>query len=116
MREIILAFILLLLLACFMFFEELLMPMGTHIMLSLALILFFFFFTIFIWKENGRDERENLHTLHAGRISFLAGSLILVLGIIMQSFEHAIDPWLIYALSGMVLSKLIMHLYQTYKK
>lgn len=116
MKEIILALIMLALLGCFMFFEELLMPMETTIILSLGLILSFFLFTIFIWKEKGRDERETLHTLFAGRISFLAGSLVLVIGIVKQSLDHNIDPWLIYALSGMVLTKLLTHIYQTYKK
>lgn len=116
MKEVILTLILLGLLACFMFFEELLMPMQTNVMLSLALIITFFLFTAFIWKEKGHDEREHLHTLTAGRVSFLIGSGILVTAIVVQSFQHNIDPWLIYALSGMVLSKLLTHLYQEYKK
>ncbi len=116
MKEILLAVIMLGLLACFIVFEELLMPMGTHIFLSLALILTFVLFSIFIWKEKGRDEREVLHSLNAGRISFFTGSLILIAGIVTQSFMGKIDPWLIYGLSGMVLSKLAMHLYLSYKK
>jgi hypothetical protein len=116
MKELFLAVILLLLLSSFVLFEELLMPMETTIILSLGLILSFFFYTIFIWKEKGRDEREILHALHAGRVSFLTGSFILVLGIVVQAFNHSIDPWLIYALSGIVFSKLMMLLYQNYKK
>ena len=115
MAEIILSIIILGLLGVFMNFEPLLMPMSMVTTFSLALIISFFFFMTIVWREKAHDERENLHKLFAGRISFLVGSVILVLGIIVQAYHHNVDPWLIYTLGGMILSKLFIHLYQRYK-
>lgn len=117
MNEIILTVMMLVASSAFLLCGKLFAPtMETHLLLSFILIITFFFFTTFIWKEKGKDERENLHILNAGRISFLTGALILVIGIIYESLIFAIDPWLIFALIGMILAKLIAHLYQSRRK
>lgn len=81
------------------------MPGSLEMMVLLGLILVFAIFTSFLWREKAQDERENLHRLIAGRLAFLAGSAILVLGIVIQGFRHQNDQWLILALAGMVLAK-----------
>lgn len=69
-------------------------------------------FAIFVLREKAQDERELSHRMLAGRVAFLTGSTILTLGIIAQSLEGGgVDPWLVYALIGMVLSKLISRVY-----
>ena len=83
------------------------MPTTMLMMAVAAFALIFFFFAGFVWKESSRDEREALHKFVAGRTAFLAGVGTLTLGIIIESFAHAIDPWLVAALTVMVVAKLI---------
>jgi cobalamin synthase len=80
--------------------------------LTLMLIMFFALaviaFAIFLWREQPQDEREALHILMAGRISYLIGGGVLVLAIIVQVFQHHLDQWLAIVLAAMVLTKLIV--------
>lgn len=69
----------------------------------------------FIWKEKPQDERESLHRLLAGRIAFLTGAAILLLGITIQGIRHNLDPWLVIALGGMVIAKLAARAYSRTK-
>jgi uncharacterized membrane protein len=65
-------------------------------------------FAIFIWREKPHDEREALHGLMAGRISYLIGGSVLVLAIIVESVQHRLDHWLAITLGAMVVTKLIV--------
>lgn len=95
--------------------EWLLMPKNSDMMLVLAVVVSFLVFSATIWKEKASDERENFHRLNAGRISFLVGSVVLVLGIAFQAMSHNVDPWLIYALIAMVASKLISRIFSEWR-
>jgi hypothetical protein len=75
-------------------------------MLAITLALFGIFAS-FILRERSVDEREDQHKSLAGRNAFLAGSGILTLGIVIQGYTHAVDPWLVFTLIGMVAVKLI---------
>ncbi len=75
-------------------------------MLVGALVLFGIFAS-FILRERTADERDNQHKTLAGRNAFLAGSGILMLGIVIQGYTHSVDPWLVIALIGMVVVKII---------
>lgn len=94
---------------------DLLMSSSMEKMLIIGLISSFLLFVATLWNEKARDEREHIHRALAGRISFLVGTSILFLGILIQSFHHNVDPWLIYALSGMVISKIVSRLYSNNK-
>lgn len=83
----------------------------TMMMVQLALVVVFALFVGFVWKERGRDERELLHRALAGRVSFLAGSTVLVIGIVVQGLMYHVDPWLVSALAVMVLAKLAVVIY-----
>jgi len=107
LKETAIALILIILLVLFLNPFNFLMPPRYLSMLIIFLIAVFGIFSAVIWKEHARDEREQLHRMLAGRYAFLTGSSILVVGIIVQSLEHAIDRWLIFALVGMILVKLI---------
>ena len=74
-------------------------------MLAIALALFGIFAS-FILREGSVDEREDQHKSFAGRNAFLAGSGILTLGIVVQGYAHAVDPWLVIALIVMVVTKI----------
>ncbi len=111
LNEMVIATILIVLVLLFLNPFDLLMPPPILSMLNLFLIAVFGIFAAIIWKEKPRDEREGLHRMIAGRFAFLIGSGILVLGIMMQSIDNAVDPWLVYALVGMILAKIFGLLY-----
>ena len=87
--------------------------MPTNLLMAVVAVfaIIFFFFAGFVWKESSGDEREDLHKLVAGRTAFLVGTGVLTLGIIVQSFTHTIDPWLVAALTLMVIGKIVAHAY-----
>ncbi|MFZ2149841.1 MAG: hypothetical protein WAV15_01645 [Minisyncoccia bacterium] len=75
------------------------------IMLAFALVLFGIFAN-FILREKIFDERDSLHRSLAGRNAFLAGSTILMLGIVTQGYSHSVDPWLVIALIVIIIVKI----------
>ncbi len=92
------------------------MPQNMQSMLILIIIIAFLTFATYLFKEKSSDEREAMHVLTAGRISYLVGAGILTLGIIVQALRHAIDQWIVIALCGMVFSKLISRIYSQKKR
>lgn len=113
--EIIIGIIILAILGIFLNPTRLLMPDSVNMMLILALILGFLGFIGLVWREQANDEREAVHMQKAGRISFFVGATILVVGIVIQALHHDVDPWLLYALSGMVLTKLISRAFHSFR-
>ena len=91
------------------------MPNALLLMMVCGLVLVFTIFAVFIWRENARDEREGLHKMMAGRIAFLAGTASLVIGIIVQSFRHELDFWLVLTLGIMILAKITGLIYSRAK-
>ena len=90
----------------------LLMPGEMAMTVMLLLVLLFVIYTVFFWKERVQDEREEMHRLLVGRLAWLSGSSILILGIVWQGFIiHKVDPWLVLALSVMVLTKMLGRIY-----
>lgn len=87
------------------------MPQSVQSMLILGLIISFLTFSALVLKEHTTDERESLHRLVSGRISYLVGVGTLTIGIIVQALMHEIDKWLVIALCAMVLSKLLSRIY-----
>lgn len=94
---------------------HLLMPDSVSTLLMLALIVAFLLFLAIIWRENAKDERESHHIHKSGRIAYFIGTTILVIGIIAQATRHDIDPWLLLALAGMVITKLASRIYQNFR-
>ena len=91
-----------LLLNPFHFWMPDIMVMG---MLAVALVIFGIF-TSFVLREKVFDERDSFHRTLAGRNAFLAGSAILMLGIIVQGYYHSVDSWLVIALTAMITVKI----------
>ncbi|MBI5044554.1 MAG: hypothetical protein HZC02_01380 [Candidatus Levybacteria bacterium] len=91
------------------------MPESMVSMLIVGLIVSFLTFSAFLFREKSSDERETIHILTAGRISYLVGVGILITGIILQALKHEIDPWLVIALCAMVFSKLLSRMYSYFK-
>jgi hypothetical protein len=91
------------------------MPTMVHTMMLIIVFIVFGLFAAFILREKVQDERESAHRMNAGRLAFLSGSAILVIGIIFQDVKGTVDGWLIAALVVMVLTKIIARLYSDYR-
>src|SRR3989344_3467470 len=84
---------------------EFLMTTPVQTMTIAAILIIFVSFCVFVWKEKSKDEREQLHKQIASRFAYLSGASILLVGVIIESFNHNLDPWLILALIVMILAK-----------
>ncbi len=87
------------------------MPNGLLMIIVLILVVLFTIFASFIWKEKVKDEREAFHRMVADRVAFLVGSGVLVIGIVVQSFKHNINFWLVIALGAMIFAKIVGLIY-----
>jgi uncharacterized membrane protein len=83
-----------------------LMPSPAIYVLIALLVAVFVFFAGFVWQEKARDERDELHRMIAGRIGYLLGTGALLTGVVIETFQGHVDPWLILALAAMVIGKL----------
>jgi len=110
-NEISISIVLVLLVVLFLDPFMLWMPDTLIYMLVAALVVLFVVFAGFVWRERVLDEREQLHKMVAGRIGYLVGTGVLVLGVVVQTAVSHPDPWLVVALGAMVLGKLIGLLY-----
>lgn len=72
-----------------------------------SLIVLYVFFVIVISKDKPKDEREEKHYNLASDAAFISGTTILTIGIIIQSFKHELDLWIVLALIVMVITKTI---------
>ena len=87
------------------------MPTTLLMMMLTGLVVVFAVYASFFFKETALDEREGLHKMLAGRVAFLAGTGTLVVGIIVQSFQHNLDFWLVATLGIMIIAKIIGRIY-----
>lgn len=115
LQEIFVSLVLVVLLILFLNPFGFWMPTILLMMMVMGLVVVFSVFASFIWRENARDEREGLHKMMAGRIAFLAGTIVLVIAIIVQSFKHELDFWLVLTLDIMILAKIIGLMYSRTK-
>lgn len=113
--EIISAGAIILIALTFLTSSTLTMPATVASMMLILLILAFLSFAALLWKEKPADERESLHALLAGRISFLVGVGVLVIAVIVQATMHNIDTWLILTLCTMVVTKIVLLIYSKHK-
>ncbi len=115
LQEIVVSLVLVVLLVLFLNPFKFWMPNAILIMMVSILIIVFALFASFIWRENSKDEREGLHKMMAGRVAFLVGTATLVVAIILQSFKHELDFWLVLTLGIMILAKIIGLMYSKIK-
>lgn len=78
-----------------------------HMSLLVAISAIVMYYIAAVWRQKGRDEREETHYAKAGRNSFLIGVAILTIGIVFQSLNHDLDPILIVTLAGMLTAKIV---------
>ncbi len=78
-------------------------------MLLLALVLgLLAAFLVFLWREQPVDEREAFNQANASRYAYITGSLVLIVTLIIQSFQHHVDPAIPIALLSMIITKLVV--------
>ncbi len=87
------------------------MPTMMLVSVLIALLIAFSLFASFILQEKVADEREGSHRMLAGRAAFLTGSAVLMIGIFVQAFSHAVDIWLVVALVVMIITKIGSRIY-----
>ncbi len=79
-------------------------------------VVLFIIFALMVLNERGLDEREQQHTAFAGRISYIVGSSVLLIGIVNQLMHHIIDVWLVSAFIAMLVSKVFALYYSRLHK
>lgn len=82
------------------------MPSSVVMVLIAVFVAAFGLFSMLIWRENPRDEREAHLLLSADRLGFLAGAVVLSVGLIITSLRHQSTSLLALALAAMILAKL----------
>ncbi len=83
------------------------MPSSLVMIITGIFIAAFSLYAVLIWRENPRDEREAHILLSSDRFGFLAGAVVLSVGLIVATLRHQSTSLLAFALSAMILAKLI---------
>jgi hypothetical protein len=92
------------------------MAMGTMLGISLALGLYVVAMSL-VGEGPPEDERETHHRMLANRAALISGTIVLSLGVLYQLFiSHQLDYWLLLALMGINLSKIVSLIYLNYRK
>lgn len=65
-------------------------------------------FLVLLWREKPDDEREMQNQALASRSAYVVGSLVLIAALIIQSFQHNLDPAVPIALLAMIATKVII--------
>ncbi len=87
------------------------MPDMLIMSMLVCILVLFAVFASFVLREKSGDERDNQHKALAGRNAFLAGSAVIIIGIVVEGYSHVVDKWLVVALIAMVLTKIITRLW-----
>lgn len=80
-----------------------------------CLLVAFAVLSIYLLQEHAGDEREVAHRMLAGRIAFFTGSLVLVIGIAVESIHGTPNTWLVLALAGMIIGKVFARFYSDWR-
>ena len=83
------------------------MPMGGVLVLIGLLAVGVFGFGVFVWRESAKDEREQQIIAQNDRLAYLIAGGIMTVGVATQAIQGSVDAWLVGALAGMVIIKII---------
>lgn len=109
---LVLSILLLLLLNPFNIMMKLMLSAGVVALLVILYVIKFFI----IWKEKPQDERDLNHRFKSSWASYSTVSVLLFIGVIFEALSGDVDVWLVVALTGMFISKLVSLLYlEVYK-
>ena len=93
-------------------------PSGMNMtqMVSVSLLLGLYVVAMsFIGEGKIEDEREVAHRYNSNRSALIIGTIIISIGILYQIFTHQLDYWLLAALVGINLMKVVSLIYSHYK-
>lgn len=107
--DIILLVLLAALTALHVFPNSIVMSDGSQMMLLACILLFIVLFLSFMWREQPKDERDIHNLSNASRYGYIAGSIVLIIGIAWQSLQHTLDPFMLVALLVMIATKVLVH-------
>ena len=82
------------------------MPSSIAMLAIAVFVAAFSLFAVLIWRENPRDEREAHILLSSDRLGFLAGAIVLSVGLVIAAIRHESTSLLAVALTAMILAKL----------
>lgn len=90
---------------------DILMPQPLHPFMAPFLVVLFIIFSGFLWKEAPGDERAQLHKFIASRFAYFAVITTLIIGILVQSFNGRVDPFLIIGICIALIAKIFGLIY-----
>jgi hypothetical protein len=83
------------------------MPMFIHIAAIGVLLLVFTILSFIVLTHLGEDEREQRLRLSSYQVSYVLTCAVLTTAVVVQSFQHNVDVWIIVSLIVMLTSKYI---------
>lgn len=95
---------------CLILASERVLPFmpGPAIMLAMAVFVAAFgIFSVLIWRERPRDEREAQIIVASDRWGFLVGASVLAIAVVAQTLRHEPTGVLVAVLIVMILAKLV---------
>tara|TARA_B100000745_G_scaffold299783_1_gene251505 strand:+ start:20934 stop:21299 length:366 start_codon:yes stop_codon:yes gene_type:complete len=111
-KEIGIAGLLAVLVALLTYANKAWMPDMATMLFLLSTVAVFGVFTVYVWKEQKGDEREQFIRTLGSRISFLATGSVLLVGITIETLTNYMpSPWLGIALVTLVIAKLVGQAY-----
>ena len=66
---------------------------------------------IVIFREKPQDERDLAHRFRSSGVSYYTVSILLFIGVLVESLTGDIDSWLVVSLAGLFVSKLVSMVY-----
>ncbi len=87
------------------------MPNMAHMIVLACLIGVFGIYAGYVLREKIHDEREGVHRMFAGRVAFLVGTFVLIVATLIGAWKDQIDPWVVTALTAMIVAKIFAHAY-----
>lgn len=83
------------------------MPMEAHVMIVGMMAFVFGVLSVLAIKSINEDEREQKIRLIGYQTAYGVGTGVIIMGIMVQSFRHSVDSWLVGALLLMLAAKFI---------
>lgn len=91
-------------------YDTYMLSMLGNIILGSVFVLFALFASLFL-REKAEDERDEKHRSLAGRVAFLVGSVVILIGITVQVRSGDVDSWLVLTLVSMIFAKIVTRIY-----
>lgn len=84
------------------------MPTSLQMLLLAVVLGLVATFLAFLWREQPNDEREAHNQAVASRSAYGVGAVVLIVSMVVQGFQHHIDPAVPLALLAMIATKVIV--------